>query len=195
MKCFSLFVTFFVSFTLNGASATSEDVKAPSPLSIQTSPNKIMLQRIKRRNAHKQKLIPLDIPKGPICVYKAFYGSLSYDSYLCSIVGREAYQTLEYILASVSEDEALCKIKVAELAQHEGPLVHAEDVSYYFEKGDQQKQLVAKPKCIACEDSTCCMAGECGHMVLCEACSGKINPKKCPMCRAPVKNFLRIYSR
>ena len=59
-------------------------------------------------------------------------------------------------------------------------------------KTDQQSA-----KCVVCLDATACIASvPCGHMCVCEECRQRLCERgySCPMCRAPVDLFVRIFS-
>lgn len=51
------------------------------------------------------------------------------------------------------------------------------------------------PPCIVCTDrQSSHLIYPCGHTVLCEQCSLIIHPKRCPMCRELVIEFVKVYA-
>ena len=53
----------------------------------------------------------------------------------------------------------------------------------------------AERACVVCLDKDAIHAAmPCGHLVLCEACVVGLKGHKCPMCRAKVKSYLRIFN-
>lgn len=142
-------ITLSISVQLFGSAAP--DVKsAPSIPRIQyieDIPNKFFFKRLRRRNA--VKLIPsLSVePKGRLTVHKLYYGALGYNTYVCTVVGAEAFLMLQSMLAVMEEDDVKCKVKLVELLRHHEPLVTADDIQAFFQRSDRIDAPSVCPGC------------------------------------------------
>jgi small GTP-binding protein len=76
----------------------------------------------------------------------------------------------------------------------------AEKLQQEQEKREQLEEIInekeEQTRCIVCEEhfiNVVCVP--CGHLIMCQGCSTKLNESNCPSCRQHVTSFVRVFKR